>query len=250
MIQIATSRNLDSGITTLTLDGELTVAAVPPIRKAARKAAYECPTAVLVDLSGLNEAVPYLLSVFATATSDAKQSWGVPIMLCAPDDEVRRGLAAFRTRLALYETCSEASLAVHAGVPFWVRRRLTPMPANAKIARDLVGTACTSWGLEHLSDGARLVASELAANAITHAATEFDVTVSYTGTYLRIGVQDGSPTPPRASGKAPGNSATMPTGGRGLYIVAEVATHSGHVGLPDGKIVWALLRAAPPGTPR
>jgi hypothetical protein len=34
-------------------------------------------------------------------------------------------------------------------------------------------------------------------------------------------------------------------GGRGLRVVNEIATHWGATPLPDGKIVWALLRTDP-----
>jgi anti-anti-sigma regulatory factor len=245
MIEIATGRNLDTGITTLRLDGELTPATVAPIRTSAGKAAAECPTAVLLDLSGLRHAEPSLLSVFATATIEARENWGVPVLLCAPGAEVRRGLGLFRSCLAVYDTYSHASLAVHANVPSWIRKRLTPAPASARIARNLVGDACTSWDLPALRDGARLVASEMASNAIKHAGTDFDVTVSFTGAFLRIAIRDGSRNRPELRGKPPVTSTIMPTGGRGLYIIGSIATHCGHLELPDGKIVWALMRARP-----
>lgn len=244
MIEIATHRNFASGITTLEFDGALTVDAIPPVRKATRKAAAECPTAVLADLSGLREAVPSLLSVFATAAVDARRSWGVPLLVCAPNARVREGLAAFRQCLAVYESRAQASLAARAHVPLWDCERLPPLPTSARAARDVVGDACAAWGLSHLREAARLVASELAANAIRHAGTDFDITVSFTGTYLRVAVRDGSHAPPRAPGTPPKNTV-MPPGGRGLYLIGRLSTHFGHVDLPDGKIVWALLRAVP-----
>ncbi|WP_433303742.1 ATP-binding protein [Actinoplanes sp. CA-030573] len=243
MIEIATHRNISSGITTLEFEGALTIDAIPPVRKATGKAAAECPAAVLADLSGLREAVPSLLSVFATATVDARRSWGVPLLVCAPNPQVRGGLAAFRQHLAVYETRAQASLAAQAHVPLWAWKRLPPAPTTARTARDVVGDACDAWGLSHLREAARLVASELAANAIRHARTDYDITVSFTGTYLRVAVRDGSHAPPRPPATAP-KTSVMPPGGRGLHLIGRLSTHFGHVDLPDGKIVWALLRAA------
>jgi histidine kinase-like protein len=112
-------------------------------------------------------------------------------------------------------------------------------------ARALVGDVCRAWDLAHLEPAARLITSELATNAIMHARSAFDVTVAYTGLYLRIAVQDGSPEQPRPAPARPSGPVTR-VGGNGLLFIAELAVHWGWVAVPTGKIVWALLRAHPP----
>ena len=244
MLTTAIDRNLNSGITTVRLAGTLALGTVPEVRGAIAKAVAECPAAVIVDLQGLRHDGEALLGVFAAMTHDAQLHWGVPVLLCGAAPEVRHGLHVFRTYVALYEDCAHASLAVHANVPRWVRRHLPPVPESAAVARTVTGEACLTWGLTDLRNPARLVASELAANAILHAVTAFDLVVVHTGRFLRIAVQDGSTTLPRLSGDPPATSTLMRPGtGRGLRIVAAASTHWGVTPLPAGKIVWALMRS-------
>src|SRR4051794_17877098 len=47
-IVVDTTRDLDTGVTTVRLDGLLTFAAAPTVRTALAKCASECPTAVVV----------------------------------------------------------------------------------------------------------------------------------------------------------------------------------------------------------
>ncbi|MBL7255727.1 ATP-binding protein [Paractinoplanes lichenicola] len=244
MLKTVIDRNLDTGITTVRLGGALSVATVPEVGTAIAKVAAECPSAVIVDLAALCHDSDALLSVFATMTHDAQLHWGVPVLLCEAAPGVREGLGAFRTYVALYEDSAQAALAVNANVPRWVRRHLPPEPASAAAARNVTGEACLTWGLPQLRSPARLVANELAANAIVHAACEFDLTVVYTGRYLRIGVQDNAKAMPRPPEEPIVTSTLMrPGSGRGLRIVAAAATHWGATPLADGKVVWALIRS-------
>jgi anti-anti-sigma regulatory factor len=244
MVKTVIDRNLDTGVTTVHLEGELSLATVPEVGTVIAKAAAECPPAVIVDLAGLGHDEDAVLSVFATMTHDAQLHWGVPVLLCAAAAGVRDGLDAFRTYVALYEDRAQASLAVEAYVPRWVRRHLLPEVHSAAVARGVTGEACLTWGLGKLHGPARLVANELAANAIVHSGGEFDLTVVHTGRYLRIAVQDGSTTMPKCPEGPPATSTVMrPGSGRGLRIVAASATHWGATPLLDGKIVWALIRS-------
>ncbi|WP_250038288.1 STAS domain-containing protein [Paractinoplanes maris] len=244
MLKTVIDRNLDSGVTTVRLDGALSPGTVPEVGTAIAKAAAECPPAVIVDLAGLGHDDDAVLSVFATITHDAQLHWGVPVLLCAAAPGVREGLETFRTYVALYEDRSHAMIAVHANVPRWVRRHLLPDPGSAAIARTVTGEACLTWGAGELYGPARLVANELVANAIVHARSEFDLTVVHTGRYLRIAVQDGSTDMPRCPERPAVSSTVMrPGSGRGLRIVAATATHWGATPLLAGKIVWALIRS-------
>jgi anti-anti-sigma regulatory factor len=245
MLKTVTERNLDTGITTVRLDGALSPATVTEVGTAIAKAAAECPAAVIVDLSGLSHHDDPLLSVFATMTHDAQLHWGVQLLLCEAPPGVREGLEAFRTYVALYEDRSQASLAVHANVPSWIRKHLPPVPPSAAVARKVTGEACLTWGLAPLYGPARLVANELAANAIVHARADFDLTVVHTGRFLRVGVQDTCTAMPRCPEEPAATSTLMrPGSGRGLRIVAAAATHWGATPVSGGKIVWALLSSA------
>ncbi|GAA4607504.1 anti-anti-sigma regulatory factor [Actinoplanes octamycinicus] len=239
-----TEQSLESGVTTVRLVGDLTKAGLPACRNSIAKAAAQCPVAVVVDLSELHHADPLFGSMVATATFKAQENWGVPLLLCTANSEIRGHLAKFRSFVALYEQRSQALLAVHAYVPRWIKKRFPPVPASAGEARSIVGDACWSWGLRHLRDPAQLVASELASNAIVHAGTDFDLMLGYTGRFLRIAVSDGSGAMPSVIKEPPVTNAIMPGGtGRGMRIIAAAGTHYGVTRTRSGKVVWVLIVA-------
>ena len=69
---------------------------------------------------------------------------------------------------------------------------LAPDPAELRTARRFVDETLTDWGLESICDDARLITSELSANAVLHARTDFRVTLRSDGLgHLRIEVRDG-----------------------------------------------------------
>lgn len=93
------------------------------------------------------------------------------------------------------------------------------------------------------AEDAALVASELAANAVLHAATAFEVSLHAVGDLLTIAVADGGSVLP-----APDPPTAMPTwapSGRGLLIVSRVAERLGVQPTATGKSVWAELRIRP-----
>jgi anti-sigma regulatory factor (Ser/Thr protein kinase) len=168
------------------------------------------------------------------------------VLFYAPTPQVRKYLGAFRALVSLYDDRRHALTALHAHVPRWIRQRLMPVPTAAAEARGVLDEACLIWSLGHLRDTARLVASELAANAIRHAATAFELTAGYTGRFLRIAVRDGSPAMPRGGGiPPPDDDLRPPESGRGLCLVEAATANWGATRIPGGKIVWALLRADP-----
>lgn len=241
-MRTTTQRDLDSGVTTVRVTGELLRATLATVRAAIGKAAAECPTAVLVDLSQVDTANASHLTVFVTATYEAQSHWGVPVLLYAAKPPVRTGMDIFRSFVAVYEDEWQARTALRAYVPRWMRQHLTPDPGNAAVARALAGEACLMWNLRELQSPARLIAAELAANAIRHAATDFDIMVAYTGRYLRIAVRDGSSQLPRAAGTPRPGAGSAPAGSvRGLCAVEAFSTHWGATRVRDGKIVWALI---------
>ena len=108
------------------------------------------------------------------------------------------------------------------------------------------------WGLGALSDDTELLVSELVTNGVraTRAIGREAVRmwlVSDLGQVV-VFVWDASPQPP-AQAADPGADAEN---GRGLLLVEALSERWGHFGYDgDGKVVWALLEAAPvaPGAP-
>ncbi len=109
--------------------------------------------------------------------------------------------------------------------------------ASVRTARRFVRKILTEWGLAPLLDDAQLVVSELAANAITHAASDYRVRLSSSSHSLRIEVRDGGSGTPE-----PQPQSTTNEHGRGLLMVASIAASWG-IERSEGrrKLVWAEL---------
>jgi anti-sigma regulatory factor (Ser/Thr protein kinase) len=88
----------------------------------------------------------------------------------------------------------------------------------------------------HVADCVELVVSELATNAVRHAATPYEVAVRVFPT-VRVEVSDASPDRP-----APARDQKSRPNGRGLLIVDKCAERWGVDALPHGKVVWAEVR--------
>ena len=83
--------------------------------------------------------------------------------------------------------------------------------------------------------GVTLFVSELATNALLHAATGFEVSVHHDGA-VRVAVVDGDPTPPVRREATPND-----TSGRGLHLIDQLCTRWGVDRLDGGKAVWCEL---------
>jgi anti-sigma regulatory factor (Ser/Thr protein kinase) len=118
-----------------------------------------------------------------------------------------------------------------------------PAPEAVGAARRMVAGAMADWATTHgerpddlLVADACLVASEMAANAVTHAESAFEVAVACAEGAVRITVSDSGP------GVAePHTVEPLEVGGRGLVIVSDVADRWGCDAVPGGKVVWAEL---------
>jgi anti-sigma regulatory factor (Ser/Thr protein kinase) len=148
--------------------------------------------------------------------------------------------------LPLFATMGEARAAVVGGLRRSHRwqTRLAPIPGSVRAARELVELACHTWQLHDLRQDAALIMSELAANAVEHAGTDFVLTVFRRGRDLHLAVRDGDTRYPRlvASTHA-GPRLPIAEGGRGLMLVHAVAARWGAIPAHGGKVVWATVSA-------
>lgn len=109
-------------------------------------------------------------------------------------------------------------------------------PVAARDARHLVRDLLAQWSLDDLMDDAGLVVTELVANAIEHAASECQLSISRYDDGVRIEVHDagsGTPEPQPVSETA--------EDGRGLLIVGALSSAWGIDDEPHGKTVWVEL---------
>lgn len=119
------------------------------------------------------------------------------------------------------------------------RLRLPPEPGSAAGARSFLAGRLRAAGITgSTADVGLLLVSELATNALRHAGTELEVTVTATDSGVRVAVGDADPARP------PGpRTAVRPDaeGGRGLAIVDRLADRWGVDTGPAGKAVWFEL---------
>lgn len=110
---------------------------------------------------------------------------------------------------------------------------------STAIARRLVRTALSAWGMEELIDDAMLVVTELVSNAIEHSRLpSIRVIVARPAQdCVRIGVVDRSKVVPRMRTDSNGDKL----GGRGLLLVDAVTDRWGTRLYGWGKQVWGEL---------
>jgi hypothetical protein len=215
-----------------------------------RKCLAEHPSALIVDLHGLDD--PYASS--ATLWMAVNRAAGImqpPVRLvlavppAAPLAGRLRRLGAARF-LPVYPTVSEARTAVAGTAPLTDRLclpGLPPEPLSASAARDLVGVACAAWQMSDLLMPARSIMSELADNAVEHAGTDLAAAVWRRGSGIHLSVHDGDPRLPRLLDAPPGaGGGAGDERGRGLRIVDARSTAWGAMTTRSGKMVWATLR--------
>jgi len=116
-----------------------------------------------------------------------------------------------------------------------------PEPTSPRAARWLVRSALRDWRLEHLTDAATLLVSELATNAALHARTPFVVRLERDRETLRITVLDYSGAGPVRRSRGVGAGT-----GRGLVLVGTLAEAWGTRTdvQPWTKAVWCELATA------
>ncbi|MEU9114036.1 SpoIIE family protein phosphatase [Streptomyces sp. NPDC048483] len=106
-------------------------------------------------------------------------------------------------------------------------------PAAVADARADISRQLTGWGLDETVFTSELILSELITNAIRHATGPIRVRLLYDRTLI-CEVSDTSSTSPHLR-----YAAAEDEGGRGLFLVSQLAQHWGTRYTPEGKIIWA-----------
>ncbi len=109
-----------------------------------------------------------------------------------------------------------------------------PLEATAATrARALVSDKLTEWALEDLTFTTELIASELVTNAYRYASDPMTLRLIRERRSLVCEVSDGSHTSPHLR-----RARTTDEGGRGLFLVAQMAERWGTRYSREGKTVW------------
>ena len=129
-----------------------------------------------------------------------------------------------------------------------VRRRdtaridLGPDTSHVAVARRFVTERCRDWGCGNVAEDAELVVSELVTNALRHASGRIELTALLLDEALVVSVSDGDQPLPRLR-----RVRDSDEGGRGLQLVAMLASRWGSRVTPEGKVVWCELPLGPGG---
>ncbi|MEU4996138.1 ATP-binding protein [Streptomyces sp. NPDC021622] len=124
-------------------------------------------------------------------------------------------------------------------------QRFSATPRGARLARRLARYHLDEWGLPYgseRSEAAAQIVAELAANAVTHgrvAGRDFELRLGCADGVVRIEVSDC-----RTESRPPLNPqlpAPEEESGRGLLLVAALASEWGVAEREVGKTVWARL---------
>ncbi|WP_250569262.1 ATP-binding protein [Streptomyces sp. CJ_13] len=119
------------------------------------------------------------------------------------------------------------------------RSRSFPIAAEKQAvpkARRLVLAVVRGWDLQLTGETLEelaLLCSEIIANAVCHTTGASTLTVLWTGSRLRVEVTDTTPGLP-----TPRNCTLNAESGRGLMLIAAIATDWGTTPTPTGKAVW------------
>lgn len=109
---------------------------------------------------------------------------------------------------------------------------------SAGQARKFLVSTLQAWGTTAYGDDPQLILSELVTNAALHARTRIVVRIDLNSDCLRLAVTDLSPRQPTMR-----HYSDESTTGRGLLLVDGLARRWGVEARPEGKTVWAELRA-------
>lgn len=108
-------------------------------------------------------------------------------------------------------------------------------PASVSKARAFVADALSQVS-EDVRDRAVLITSELATNAITHAASDFSVTAALRSGRIELAVTDTGGGTPQVRDAGP-----MDPHGRGLLILSSLADRWGVDAQAASTTVWCML---------
>ncbi|GAA3344560.1 hypothetical protein GCM10020358_48290 [Amorphoplanes nipponensis] len=209
----------------------------------------ESPAAILIDAAAVVDPAAESVPVWLSATQIAAAADPpARLALCVRSGSAlanRLGQIGARRYLSVVNSTAEAreSLAGHRPLTDVVRLRLPPSPVSPSVARNLIGGACQAWNLSRLLHPGRAVLSELVSNAVEHARTEMEVSVSRRGTALHLAVRDRDPTLPRMIDPRPVDPGLpLNERGHGLRVVHADSVAWGAIPTAGGKLVWATVR--------
>lgn len=221
------------GSAAVRLTGVLDRASLTVVRDALLSRLADHAGPVVVDLAGLRIPDPTDRAVFAEVRRTVANWPGADLLVCDPAGGwTVDGVPVWPDPVVALARLPEPRMS-------WLT--LPPTVDAARQVRELLAESCARWALPEVAESAMIVATELVNNVVAHARTPMTVRLSPDPAgLLRLGVRDHHRALPRFTGPASPTS----TGGRGLLLIDRFADRWGATPLPDGKLVWAVLRSA------
>jgi anti-sigma regulatory factor (Ser/Thr protein kinase)/ABC-type transporter Mla MlaB component len=200
--------------------------------------------AVVVDVSGVRLMHSGAVYAFAEAVSRAGEWPAVRLAVAAPDPTLAALLVSSRVsqRVPVFPDATVA--ADHLDERPELVRSFWNFDVDARApgeARGHVRRVCARWSVdEEAREAAEIVVTELVTNAVEHAASASVVEVERRDHLFRLTVRDFD------TGVLPAAHLPDPSSprGRGLAMVAAVASTWGVEAHRDGKTVWAEMTTA------
>jgi len=240
-------RHVDLDVTLIEASGALSTHSVPELLAALQACADECPSSVVVDLSGCEVESPAALSAIGGVGRAGSVLPSVDIVLVAAETVVPEvGLLG----LGVFERPGDAlaSAARYRSRHQMVRLDFEPVPGAPAQARDLIRSACQDWDMKPVAPDVELVASELVTNTVLYSGTAGTMELINRDGFLRLRVSDGNGEPPTRDpvGMPPGGPQTTERG-RGLPLVQLLSAAWGYLIDHTGrrKAVWATFTGRP-----
>ena len=247
--QVAVTANVDGAVIDIAVRGDWQPQLGAAVALEIGRCLAESPAAIVVDVSGVEDPAADSMAVWASAVQAAAASDPpARLALCVPAGSAlatRLVQVGARRHLPVFGSPEEARTSLAGSRPpaDMVRLRLPPSPVSPSVARNLVGGACQVWNLGTLLYPGRAVLSELVANAVEHARTEMEVSISRRGTALHLAVRDRDPTLPRMIEPRPVDpDLPLNERGHGLRVVHADSVAWGAIPTAGGKMVWATIR--------
>ncbi|MGB3335108.1 MAG: STAS domain-containing protein [Mycobacterium sp.] len=230
------------GVCLLTAVGTLDSSNYLELRDRVIKAALDEPTAVLVDVGGLEVPARSAWSVFTSARWHVSVWPDIPIRLvCERPDTMARLSETGVTRYVPAHPNLETAL-VSLPRPKRTRCRVSAeLPrrlSSLRRSRDFVAEWLSSWSQDQLIPTARVIVDVLVENVLRHTDSSPTVLLERAGSTVTIAVQDADAAPAVLHEGPDG----LPARASGLAVVGAVCRAWGSTPTRPGKTVWAVIR--------
>jgi hypothetical protein len=202
---------------------------------------------VLVELAGLRLGWAPAVEVYPMALNTLGGWPTARLVLFAADHDLAAALHDARVPERVPLVPDRRAARAHVDErPSVVHRHfnLVNRPVSSRFVREAADTACHDWRIPQLAPVLALLADELVTHAVEHTDGAVGLTFSLRGSDLTVSVRDGL----ACSAPRPQLSCVGRPCGRGLQVVAALATRWGVTQHHDGKTVWAALSTAGPTT--